>query len=126
MAVIIDDHVRAAIAQRRAAGRDSTLYLRVELLPSRGFPSRTLTVSWAPRYWPPRRLETREVNGQRVVMDRRAARYTLWHDLTITLWRLGPWTHLEVRDELSVLLDIEEWERIHPASAPANEILSNT
>jgi hypothetical protein len=39
--------------------------------------------------------------------------------LVITAWRLGPWTRLEVRDEPAVLLDLEEWERTHPAAVCA-------
>ena len=37
MALILDEHARAAIARRRARGRDSTLFLRVEYLPGRQF-----------------------------------------------------------------------------------------
>jgi hypothetical protein len=119
VAVMIDQDVRATMATRRAAGRESTLYLRVEHLPSRGFPIHCLTVSWAPRHWPRRHLVARDSDGLKVIMDQRIARYTHWHDVVISLWRLGPWTRLEVRDELSVLLQMEEWELAHPADYPA-------
>jgi hypothetical protein len=115
--LIIDERARAVIAARKAAGRDGTLFLRVRRVPSRGVPCSMLVVSWAPRCWPQRHLVARQVDDTRVILDARIARYTLWHDIVITLWRLGPWSRLEVRDELPTLLDLEDWEQAHPLTA---------
>ena len=54
-----------------------------------------------------------------MVMDRRTARFAVWRDLTITLWRLGPFTQLQVRDEVAVMFDMEQWEHAHPAGERA-------
>jgi hypothetical protein len=54
-------------------------------------------------------------------MDARTARYTLWQDLVITFWRLGPFAQLQVRDEVAVMFDMEVWERAHPAAMTQGE-----
>ena len=73
-----------------------------------------LTVSWAQNSLRQQQLTTRQVDDAQVLMDARVARHTLWYDIVITLWHFGPWTRLEVRDELPSMPDLEDWERAHP------------
>jgi hypothetical protein len=49
-------------------------------------------------------------------MDQRVARYTQWRDVWISAWRLGPIERMVVVDEPLVLLEMEAWERTHPAA----------
>ncbi len=117
VALIIDQHARAAIEQRRARGRDTTLFLHVEYLHTRGWASRVLKVDWKasrPTYRP---LDSRTVDDVCIVTEPRIARYIQWRDLTVTAWRLGPFTRLTVLDEPLALLEMCEWERTHPFSA---------
>jgi hypothetical protein len=116
MAVILDQQAREAIARRRARGRDTTLFLRLEVIPARGGWPHVLAVDWAPRRWPRRPLVERQVGDVTVVMGRRVARYTQWRDVTLSAWRLGPLERVVVVDELPVLLEMEAWERTHPAA----------
>jgi hypothetical protein len=113
MAIIIDECARAAIARRRARGRDATLFLRREAYPVRG--GIVLDVGWAPRRWPRRTLVMQQVGDVAVVVDRRVGRYTQWRDLTISARRLGPFEELVVVDALRVLLEMQAWEETHPA-----------
>jgi hypothetical protein len=101
---------------RRARGRDTTLFLRREVIPARGGWPCGLSVNWAPHRWPRRPLEARQVGEVTVVMDRRVARYTQWRDVRISAWRLGPLERVVVVDERLVLLEMEAWERTHPAA----------
>jgi hypothetical protein len=57
----------------------------------------------------------KQVGDVAVAMDRRVARYTQWRDLTISARRLGPFENLVVVDELRVLLEMQAWEKAHPA-----------
>ena len=117
MAVIIDEKARAAIARRRSRGRDATLFLRVETIPTMYGPAGgapDLIVGWAPRHWPGRMLSVRPVGDAVVCLDRRIARYSTWHDVTISAWRLGPFDHLVV--DPNVLLEVQQWERTHPSA----------
>jgi hypothetical protein len=55
--------------------------------------------------------------GEAVIcVDRRVTRYAAWHDVTISAWRLGPFDMLMV--DPTVLLEMQEWERTHPAAKP--------
>lgn len=117
MAVIIDEKARAAIARRRSRGRDATLFLRVETISGVHRPAldmSVLVVGWAPRKWTDRTLAVRPVGDAVVCVDRRTARYSSWHDVTISAWRLGPFDHLVVDPNL--LLEMQQWERTHPAA----------
>jgi hypothetical protein len=116
VAIIIDDQARAAIAQRRAKGHDSTLFLRVEAMRAKGWLCRILTISWDGCRWSRRPLTAREVDDILVVMEPRIARYTQWRDVTITAWKLGPFTRLVVDDEPAVMLEMDAWEQTHPLS----------
>jgi hypothetical protein len=51
-----------------------------------------------------------------ICVDRRVTRYAAWHDVTISAWRLGPFDMLMV--DPTVLLEMQEWERTHPAAKP--------
>lgn len=114
MAVFIDERAHAAVARRRAHGRDATLFLRREVYPVRG--GIVLDVGWAPRRWPRRALVVKQVGDVAVVVDRRVGRYTQWRDLTISARRLGPFEDLVVVDELRVLLEMQAWEQTHPGA----------
>jgi hypothetical protein len=113
MAIFINERAQAAIAWRRAHGRDATLFLRREAYPVRG--GIVLDVGWAPRRWPRRALVGQQVGDVAVVVDRRIARYTQWRNLTISARRLGPFEELVVVDALRVLLEMQAWEQTHPA-----------
>src|SRR5919109_2399222 len=109
MGIVIDEPGQAAIVRRRAHGRDATLFLRREAYPVRG--GIGLDVGWVPRRWPRRALVVKHVGDVAVVVDKRVGRYTQWHDLTISAWRLGPFEHLVVVDALRVLLEMQAWEQ---------------
>lgn len=117
MALIIDERARAAIARRRAGGREARLFLRVEPLPARGGFSHMLAVDWVPRRWLQRAPTARQVGDVTVYIDQRLARYTQWADVTLSAWRLGPLEWVVVARELLVLLEMEEWEHAHPPAA---------
>ena len=117
MAILIDEKARAAIARRRAGGRDATLFLRLERFRGRGGPLVSypwdLVAGWAPRAWPESDLTVRSVGDVVVCVDTRVARYTHWHDVTISAWRVGPIDLLTV--DPYVVLEMQAWERTHPA-----------
>lgn len=117
MALILDTHVHAALARRHARGRDTTMFLRVKAIPARGGFPHMIAIDWTPRRWPRGPLFERCIGDAVVVMDRRLARYTQWRDVTLSAWRWGPLERLVVVNELPVLLEMEEWERSHPALA---------
>jgi hypothetical protein len=119
VAIILDDKARDAIARRRARGRDHTLYLRIEWidgLRGPGGATSDLIVGWAPRHLPGRGLVVRPMDDTVICVDGRVARYAAWHDVIISAWRLGPFDYLTV--DPTVLLEIQEWERTHPAPEP--------
>lgn len=112
MAIILDQRARAAVDRRRTRGRDTTLFLRREVIPVRG--GIVLAVDWAPRRWPRCHLDVRQAGDVTVVVDRLVARYTQWRDVTISARRLGPFGELVVDGELPVLLEMQDWARTHP------------
>jgi hypothetical protein len=115
LAVIIDKKAHAAIARRRGRGQDTTLYLRVEKVYGKGtFGGYSdLTVGWVPRPWPNRALTELPVGDVVLCMDSRVSRYTYWHDVTISAWRLGPFDLFTV--DPNFLFHMQAWERTHPA-----------
>lgn len=117
MAIILDEQAREAVGRRRAQRDDGVLKVRLETIPARGM-IHTLTATWAARRRPQSRLVERQVGDVTLHLDPRLARYTTWHDLTISAWRLGPLEGLFVVEEPRVLLDVQEWERLHPALRP--------
>jgi CheY-like chemotaxis protein len=120
--VSIDEKARAAIARRRALGQDATLFLRVERISGRGGPlgHSDLVVGWSPRQ-PDRALVVRLVGDVVVLMDRRVARYTNWHDMTVSAWRLGPFEWLMI--DPYVLPEMQEWESTHPVIAHRSTVV---
>jgi hypothetical protein len=115
VAIIIDEKAHAAIARRRALGRNDTIFLRVERISGRGGPlgHLDLVVSWSPCHQADPALALRLVRDVVVLVDRRVARYTYWHDMTVSAWRLGPFEWLMI--DPYVLPEMQEWERTHPA-----------
>ncbi len=117
MAIKLDERAQAAVARRRACGHSDAILLRVELIPARGAP-RVLSATWvSPRRAGPG-LEERRVGDVVVYVSPSVARYAVWNDLTISGWHLGPFEHLTIVNEPLVLLSLQQWERLHPASQP--------
>src|SRR5437588_10440952 len=98
MAIIIDERAHAAIARRR--GREAAIGFWIAAVPHPGPASEpeVLAIDWASR----RRLQrtqglVRWEDGDNVLyVDARIMRYTQAHDLTVSAWRLGPFTHLVI------------------------------
>lgn len=117
MAIILDEQAREAVAHRHAQSDDGALRVRLETIPARGM-IHTLTATWTARRQAQPGLVERQVGDVTLHLDPRLARYTTWHDLTISAWRLGPFEGLFVAEEPRVLLSLQEWERLHPALRP--------
>lgn len=114
MAIRLDTRARAAIARRCARGQDAALLLRLEALPARGV-LHVLSVNWLPRRRTRRPVVERRVGDVTIYVGARVARYTTWHDITISeAWHVGPLAHLVVVDEPRVLLEMQSWEQTHP------------
>ncbi len=113
MAIHIDEQARAAVARRRARGRDATITVQVASIPARGA-MHQLVAEWAPRNACQRLPVSRNVGDVTVQLGARVARYADWHEVTISAWRLGPFERLTVLDEPRVLMEMLAWERTHP------------
>jgi len=118
MAIILDGRARAAVARRRADGRDTTLFIHIERVRAGGRGLDVLAVDWAPRQWPPCPLAAQQVGDALVVMDGRIARYTRDHTLTISAWRLGPLARVWVAGDVARMLDLADWERRSRSGRP--------
>lgn len=117
MAIILDKQARVAVAHRRTRRDDSVLTVRLETIPARGM-IHTLTARWTARRRAQSGLVEQQVGDITLRLGPRLARYTTWHDLTISAWRLGPFEGLYVVEEPRVLLALQEWEHLHPALRP--------
>jgi hypothetical protein len=117
MAIKLDEEARAAVTRRRARGRSDAILLGIELIPGRGV-VRVLKAAWVSPSRVRPGLDERRVGDVVVYVSPGVARYTTWHDLTISGWHLGPFERLTIVDEPLVLLALQEWERLHPAWQP--------
>ncbi len=120
MAIIIDDRAFAAVARRRTRTGDAGILLRIVVVPVRGM-HRLLAVSWAPRDRCPGTLAVVRVRDVEVYIDERIARYTRWHDVTISAWHFGPIDRLLVVEAALDLLRIGKWEQTHPGCGHQQE-----
>lgn len=121
MAIVLDNSAGDVIARRRARGKDTTLFLRLERGPLRAGVPWILTVGWAPLTRPDGTVVVQSPEDVRVYVDPRVARYAQWRDLTISGARLGPWAWLVVADPFA-FEHMREWERTHtdvPLPQPA-------
>jgi hypothetical protein len=114
MAVILDADVRRLIDQRRSQGRSADIALFVEVLPVHGAGTRVLSATWSSKRRPAKAWVQRRVGDLVLHMDARIARYTCWHDIALSGWRLGPFTRLVVVDEPLVMCRLLDWLRLHP------------
>jgi hypothetical protein len=112
MSIVVDQKTEAVTNQRRARGKGAVIDLHVTPIAGGGY---TLAVDWR---------EGADTNG-RVVMrqgnvvltaDRRIAAYARWHDVAVSVQRLGPLRTLVLKDPIT-LFRIGEWERSHPGLA---------
>ncbi len=121
MALILDGRARAAVARRRADGRDTALFVHVVRVRAARHVLALLAVDWAPPQWLPRPLVAQQVGDALVIMDGRVACYTRDHTLTIAAWRLGPLARVWVVGDVARMLDLADWERWsgngHPSTA---------
>jgi len=111
MAIILDGRARAAVARRRAHGRDAALFVHVERVRAGRRGLALLAVDWAPRQWPQCPLVAQQVGDVLVIMDGRIARYTRDHTLTVSAWLLGPLARVWVVGDVARMLDMVDWER---------------
>jgi hypothetical protein len=114
MAVVLSTEARRLIDLRRAQGRGTDICLSVEVLPVHGAGSRVLSATWISKHRPGRARIRRRIGDVVVHMDERIARYTRWHDITLSGWRLGPFSRLVVVDEPLVMSRLLSWVRLHP------------
>jgi hypothetical protein len=112
MAILLDDQARAALAHRRARGRETALLLH--LVPLRGM-QRVLEVGWLPRLLRPPGLVLLRTAEADIYTDPCIARYAAWRDVRLSAWHLGPWERLAVVDEPEVVLAMATWEQTHQA-----------
>lgn len=113
MAIYLDERACNLVARRAARGRKTAIAVRVAAVPTRGAVHQ-LTVGWASRDGYQQLPEVRRFGDVVLHVDARVARFSDWHDVTISAWRLGPIEQLVVVDEVRVLLDLLEWARTHP------------
>jgi hypothetical protein len=114
MAVILDADARRLIDQRRSQGRSADIALFVDVLPVHGAGSRVLSATWSSKRRSGRAWVQRRVGDLVLYMDARIARYTRWHDIALSGWRLGPFSRLVVVDEPLVMSRLLDWLRLHP------------
>ncbi|HZS85896.1 MAG TPA: hypothetical protein VFE42_00200 [Chloroflexota bacterium] len=121
MAIILDPDVRRLVDERRSRGQSADIALFVEVLPVHGAGSRVLSATWSSRRRPAKAWIEQRVGDIVVHMDARIARYSRWHDIVLSGWRLGPLSRLVVEDEPLVMMRLLEWLRLHPGveSQPA-------
>ncbi len=111
MALCLDRPAQAAVARRRARGRDTSIALRLVYLRCW---QPALSVGWAPGAWKRHGLLRLRAGTVDLYVSRRLARYAQWHDVTISAAHLGPLTWLIVVDESHLSLDLLTWEQTHP------------
>lgn len=114
MAIRLNEHAQALVAQRRARGREAALTLWVETLPVHGG-TRLLSAGWTRRRGIKRPLSACQAGDVTVYVDQHVARYTQWHDITLSGWSFGRFEQLVVVDEPLVLRRLLDWERTHPS-----------
>lgn len=123
MALIIDEEARAALTRRRQRGRDAAIMVRVAAVPARGCTCQ-IVATWASQRDRQRAAAAQRVDDVTIHLGPRMARYARWHDVTISAWRLGPLTRLAVADEPLVLLELLEWEQLHPGLTAPSRLAS--
>jgi hypothetical protein len=114
VAIIVDERARVALARRRRRGQDAALLLRIAAVPHPGPASdpEVLWVGWLSPHRPRdlRGLVLWEVGAAVLFVDARLSRYTEEQDITLSAWRLGPFTRLYVVDQRLVLLAVQAGE----------------
>lgn len=110
MAILLDDKAQEEVARRRAHGQDAAMFLR--LAHQRCLPE-LLSAGWASRRMHRAGKMLQHSGDVALYVQPSVAQYAAWHDLTITVWRLGPITRLELANALQTTLELEDWARTH-------------